>query len=188
VRIAQVSAPDAAADPKHPDHDRWVKEQTLAIEVAHAQRIGKSFRDAETENNRLLQRMEALARAEKPKAAPKPRKSRQQRMLERAVEVREALPVKPAFTWLNSSPCGRCGLCRACRREKRILAISHRATKQREPWALQAMWGITLVILRWKGRTGEFRGLNKTDADRRITAEAERICDESARHMGRWAE
>lgn len=185
MRVASVTAPESASDPAHPDHDRWVKERTLSMEVEHAKLVGKTFRDAETENNRLLERMEALARGRKP-AAPRQRKSRRQRLLERAVEVREALPRPQGLTWLSSSPCGRCGVCRACRREKRILAISHRATKQRDPWAVKAMWGITLIILRWKGRTGEFRGMGKADADRRITAEAERLCDESARHMGRW--
>jgi hypothetical protein len=185
VKVAAVSVPDAASAPTHPEHDRWVKERTLAMEVEHAQRMGGTFRDAEVENARMLQRMEALARAEKPAVRP-PRRSRRQRMLERAVEVREAMPAAPAFTWLSSSPCGRCGVCRACKREKRILAISQRAIQQRDPWALKSMWSISLMLLRWKGKTGEFRGLNKVDADRVITAAAEKLCDESVKQMGRW--
>lgn len=185
MKVSAVTPVDAASDPKHPDHARWVKETTLAMEIAHAQRMGGTFRDAEAENARLLIRMEALARNEKPTIA-KPRKSRQQRMLERAVEVKAALPRPPALTWLGSSPCGRCGLCRACLREKRILAISHMATRERDPWAIKSMWGITLLLLRAKGATGEFRGANKTKAHQLVVSAAEKLCDDSVKRMGAW--
>lgn len=185
MTVSAVTATDAASDPKHPDHDRWVKEQTLAMEIAHAQRMGGTLRDAETENSRLLLRMEAIARYEKP-AITKPRKSRRQRLLDRAVEVREALPRPATLTWLGSSPCGRCGLCRACMREKRILAISHLATKQRDAWALKSMWGIALMLYKVTGQAGEFKGLSKSDAQRRVVAAAEKICDESAARLGAW--
>lgn len=156
------------------------------MEVEHAKRIGKTFRDAESENIRLLERMEALARLEKPKAKPSvPRKSRRQRMLERAVEVRQALPKPKTLTWLGSSPCGRCGVCRACRREKRILAITNLA-KQRDEWALKSMWWISLMLLRAQAKTGEFTGKNKTDANRIVTAAAEKLCEDSVSRLGRW--
>lgn len=155
------------------------------MEIAHAQRMGGTLRDAEAENARLLLRMEAIARHEKP-AIAKPRRSRTQRLLDRAVEVREALPRPKTLTWLGSSPCGRCGLCRACMREKRILAISHLATKQREAWALQAMWGITLLLYKITGRAGEYKGLSKSDAQRRVVAAAEKVCDESIARLGAW--
>lgn len=176
MKVAAVTPVDAAADPKHADHDRWVKERTLAMEVAHAQRMGGTFRDAEAENARLLQRMEALARNEKPTIA-KPRRSRQERMLERAVEVREALPRPKTLTWLGSSPCGRCGTCRACMRERRVLAISHLATQQRDPWAMSSMWKISLLLLKLTGRA---------DAAKRATVAAEKLCDESVKRMGAW--
>ena len=38
--VAADSAPPEAASPEHPLHDQWVKERTLAMEVAHQQRIG----------------------------------------------------------------------------------------------------------------------------------------------------
>ena len=188
MKITAVTPVADASDPNHPDHARWVKDHTLAMEVAHAKVLGGSFRDAETENNRLLLRMEALARNEKPKSKlPKqPRKSRRQRMLERAVEVREALPKPEGLTWLTSSPCGRCGLCRGCKREKRILKISHLATKSKEPWALQAMWSISLVLFKIKGGAGEYRGLTKSDAQKRVVAAAEKLCDDSVVHLGAW--
>jgi hypothetical protein len=185
VKIAAVTPTDAASDPNHPDHARWVKETTLAMEVAHAQRMGGTLRDAEAENNRLLLRMEALARNEKPTIA-KPRRSRQERMLERAVEVKAALPQPATLTWLGSSPCGRCGVCRACLREKRILAIGHLATKNRDPWAMKSMWNITLLLLRAKGGIGEFRGATKGRAHSLVVSAAEKLCDESVKRLGAW--
>lgn len=184
TKVVASTPSDAAAAPSHPDHARWVKETTLKMEVQHAQRAGGTLRDAERENARLLERMEALARNERP-AVARPRKSRQQRMLDRAVEVREALPRPAGLTWLSSSPCGRCGVCRACRREKRILQVSNLA-KQRDPWALKAMWGISLVLLRANAKTGEFRGKGKVDINRIVTAEAERLCDDSIKRLGQW--
>lgn len=187
MKVSAVTPVDAASDPKHPDHARWVKETTLAMEVAHAQRMGGTLRDAEAENARLLIRMEALARNERPAISkPKPRRSRQERMLERAVEVKAALPQPKTLTWLGSSPCGRCGLCRACLREKRILAIGHLATKDRDPWAMSSMWNITLLLLRAKGATGEFRGVSKAKAQSLVVAAAENLCDASVKRMGAW--
>lgn len=185
MKVEAVHIPDAASDPKHPDHDRWVKEVTLKREVDHAILMGGTLADAERENNRLLARMEAIARHEKP-AIVKPRKSRQQRMLDRAVQVREALPKKQGLTWLSSSPCGRCGLCRACFREKRILRISHMATKERDPWALRAMWEISLFLLKINNGAGEFSGMSKADARKRVEAKAEKLCDDSVKRLGAW--
>jgi hypothetical protein len=185
VKVTAVTPVADASSPSHSDHDRWVKEQTLAMEVAHAQRVGGTLRDAEAENIRLLQRMEALARLEKP-AICKPRKSRGQRMLERAVEVREALPKPKTLTWLGSSPCGRCGVCRACMRERRILAISHMATQQKDPWALKSMWSIALFMYKISSGTGEFRGVTKSDARRRVESTAEKLCDDSIQRLGPW--
>lgn len=185
MKVSAVTPTADASSPSHPDHDRWVKEKTLAMEVAHAQVLGGSLRDAETENIRLLARMDALARAERPSVTP-PRKSRRQRFLERAVEVREALPRPATLTWLGSSPCGRCGTCRACLRERRILAISHMATKERDPWALKSMWSIALFMFKISSNAGEFRGLTKSDARRRVEVAAEKLCDESVAKLGAW--
>lgn len=158
------------------------------MEVDHAKVVGLGLREAEAENARLLERMEAMAREAKPSASKptKPRKSRQQRMLERAVEVRDALPKRKEMTWLTSSPCGRCGACVPCKREKRILAISQKATQEKDPWALRSMWSIFLFMNRINGGAGEFRGLSKADINRRVTAEAERVCDESVKFFGEW--
>jgi hypothetical protein len=184
--VTAVTAPDSASDPAHPDHDRWVKQYTLAMEMEHAKLIGGTARDAEIENLRLLTRMENIARAARPRAPNAPRKSRQQRALERAVKVREAMPSRdPGLLWLKSSPCGRCGVCRACMRERRILAISQ-LVKQRDEWALAVMWRLSLFMLKANGGAGEFAGLSKSDINRRVTAEAERVCDESVKRMGAW--
>lgn len=187
MKVTGVTPTDAASDPLHPDHDRWVKERTLAIEVAHAERTGGTLRDAERENARMLIRMEALARSEKIKTQPDPHKSRRQRFLERAVEVREALPKRdPGVTWLKSSPCGRCGVCRPCMRERRILALGRMATQQKEPQALALMWDMFAYLARSATKAGEFRDKSESDINRMVTAKAEAICDQSVRWLGAW--
>ncbi len=186
TKVSAVTAPDAASDPAHPDHDRWVKQYTLAMEIEHAKRIGGSIRQAEAENLRLLTRMENMARGANAAATHAPRKSRKQRALDRAVQIRAAMPARdPGVLWLKSSPCGRCGVCRACMRERRILAISQ-LTKQRDEWALAVMWRLSLFLLKANSGAGEFAGLSKSDINRRVTAEAERVCDESVKRMGAW--
>lgn len=185
MKVAAVTPGEAASDPLHPDHDRWVKETTLKMEIEHAQRVGGTLRDAEDENARLLARMDALAREARPvHQRSVPRKSRAQRALDRAVSVKHALP-KPNM-WLASSPCGRCGACRGCKREKRVLAISQLATKQKDAWALQSMWGITLTLLRVNSASGEFKGVSKADAQKRLVAAVEKVCDESVKRLGAW--
>lgn len=185
MKVAAVTPGEAASDPLHPDHDRWVKETTLKMEVEHAQKLGGTLRDAEAENARLLARMEALAREAKPVHQRNvPRKSRAERMLDRAVSVKHAMP-KPNM-WLASSPCGRCGLCRGCKREKRVLAIGHLATKQKDPWAMQSMWGISLLLLRIQAGSGEFKGVSKSAAQKRLVAAVEKVCDESVKKLGAW--
>ena len=185
MKVSAVSVPDAASDPKHPDHDRWVKETTLAMEVRHAQLMGGTLRDAEAENARLLVRMEALAREAKP-AIAKPRKSRQERALDRAVTVKAALPRKE-LTLQQLSPCGRCGVCRACMRERRIVAITAKAKSERDGWAIQTMWKMAMLLWQAQAKAGPFLGKTKRDANRIITAAAEKVCDESVHHgFGRW--
>lgn len=186
MRIVPVTPGEDASSPAHPDHARWVKETTLAIEVRHAQAIGGTFRDAESENNRLLERMEALARIEKPKPSKPtgPRKSREQRALDRAVSVKRALPeVKPSA---KMPPCKFCGGCLHCRRLIRMQAIRNKALQEKDPWATTVMWRTALLLLRANAAAGEFVGKTKAEIDRMVTQSAESICDESVKVMGGW--
>ena len=185
MKVSAVHVPDAASDPAHPDHDRWVKETTLAMEVRHAQFVGGTLRDAEAENARLLIRMEALAR-ESGTPVVKPRKSRQERALDRAVTVKAALP-RPELTLQKKSPCGRCGVCRACMRERRIVAIAAKAKNERDGWAIQTGWKIAMMLWSAQAGTGEFKGKSAEDVNRIVTAVAEKVCDESVSHgFGKW--
>lgn len=180
MKVTAVTAPDAASDPKHPDHDRWVKETTLAMEVRHAQIMGGTFRDAEAENIRLLERAEALARNAKP-AAAKPRADRKQRIADRGVTARHAAP---AVHISKLSPCGRCGVCRNCKREKRVyLIIQNRKTDKLCASLADEMF---LSALRINAGMGEFRFMGKAERDRAITVKAESVCDRSVKRFGAW--
>lgn len=186
MKVAAATVPDAASDPQHPDHARWVKETTLAMEVAHAQRVGGTFRDAENENNRLLERMEAIARA--PKFAPRkvankaPRKAREQRVIERGVVTRVAR--KPP-TRHELSPCGRCGLCRRCKREKRVYAMILKA-RAGDMYYAQIVLNLHVYATHAKNGTGPFLGMNPRDANKAVIRRLEDICDASIMTMGPW--
>lgn len=183
TKVVAISAPDAASDPLHPDHDRWVKDRTLKMEVDHQMLIGGTIRAAEVENQRMLNRSEQLAKAAKakPAKAPPPRKPRDQRLHERAVKISQAMP---RASWKETSPCGRCGLCRGCKREKRIFAIG-KLVKQ-EPWAFTEMMRLVLTLNKINAGAGEYRGVKPSDAQRKLVHETESICDRSVKFMGRW--
>lgn len=186
MKIDSVTAPAVASDPKHPDHDRWVKERTLKMEIDHAKAVGLPLRVAEAENLRMLERSERIARENKPapkkqKAAITPNMGRGQRVHERGVTVKSA---KPEVSILKLSPCGRCGLCRNCQREKRVmLIVSKRKTDQAMKRLADALF---LYTLNASAGRGQFALMNKRDIDRAITAKAEEVCDASVRLLGEW--
>lgn len=187
MKVTAVTPTDAASDPLHPDHDRWVKETTLAVEVAHAQRVGKTFRDAEAENAYWLNRAEAKAREAKPvpAAKPRPRKDREQRAQARGVAVRPG-KIGPEPTLRQLSPCGRCGVCRACRRERRIyqLAISYKQTRDEK--IKRTLDGLFFLSMQARDLTGPFHGMSRTDAERVLVRKLEDICDSTIPSMGEW--
>jgi hypothetical protein len=189
VKITAVTPTDAAADPLHPDHDRWVKERTLAMEVAHAQRMGLSLRHAETENAYWLQRAEAKARESTSPAVASPsakkRKTRAERLAERPVVVKAAKPERKR-TLKDLSPCGRCGLCRACKREKRIYALAIKARNERDPKLMELIKLLWLETMQASSRTGKFQGMSTRDANRIIARRLEDICDSTIPAMGEW--
>ena len=181
MKIVAVTPAADASDPAHPDHDRWVKDVTLKMEVAEAN------------NRRLLDRAERIAK-DKPSGLVKKRKppsvqqerqrrkSRLQRLQERAVTVKAA---QPLVSPLKLSPCGRCGTCRACMRERRVLAIIEKA-RAGDLSMLNLAWQMTATALDAQGGTGRYRDMNKADRDRAVTAKAEFICDQSVRWLGNW--
>lgn len=180
MKVTAVTPTDAAADPAHPDHDRWVKETTLKVEVEHAKRMGRSYRDAETENNFWLQRAERLAQIAKPEPS-KPRQSHRERAAERGVTV--TAPRKE-ISILKLSPCGRCGTCPNCMRERRVLSIMQ---KRKEDVFTAGLAGrLSVAAFSYSTRSGAFRGMSKRDADRKLTALVEEVCDASMTKMGDW--
>lgn len=187
MKIAPVSAPAQASDPKHPDHDRWVKDRTLKMEVDHAKAVGLPIRVAEAENTRLLERSERIERDKKPAtkkdkpAAATPNMGRKARVAERGVTVKAA---KPELSILKLSPCGRCGLCRNCQREKRVMLIVSKRKEDRFYKALAD--SLFLFTLNCSGGLGRFADMRKRDRDRAITAKAEEVCDASVLRLGEW--
>lgn len=192
MKVSAVTAPDAASDSAHTDHDRWVKERTLQMEIEHAKRLGLPLHAAEAENQRLLERSERIAKDKpqkltKRKAAPAitpqtSRASRLQRLQERAVTIKAA---QPDISPLKLSPCGRCGTCRRCMRERRILAIVEKA-RAGDRNMLMLAWQITATTLDAKGGAGRFMNMTPEDANRVVIAKAEQVCDMSIRWMGPW--
>lgn len=191
MKVQAVTPSDVASHPSHPDHDRWVKEKTLRMEIEHARVLGIPLRIAEAENVRMLERSERIAK-ETPQKLTKKRKphgvldaqgrtSRQQRNRERGVIVKPATPeVKP----VKLSPCGRCQKCLACRREQRAMLIIHRRKENRGLDMLALRMFVT--ALHSKAGSGKFKGLSKRDTDRAVSADVETICDESVRWLGAW--
>lgn len=195
MNVTTVAVSDLASDPSHPDHDRWVKETTLKMEVEQAKRAGLPLSFAEANNRRLLERAERIAK-DKPNALTKKtsqqkrteeeerqvRKSRLQRLQERAVTIKAA---QPLVSPLKLSPCGRCGTCRPCMRERRVLKIIEKS-REGDLVMLNLAWQMTATAVDANGGAGRFAGMNKEDRDRIVAAKAESICDQSVRWLGKW--
>ncbi len=186
MKVEGVTPAATASSPDHPDHDRWVKEKTFKMEVEHAQAVGLSLRHAESENARLLERMEAVARLAPAVPGtvqrPKKRKTRAERIMQRAVQITAA---QPQIVAQKLSPCGRCGTCRRCMRERRVLAIIQRAKTGdalMERWAAE----IAATAIFASGGVGPFRGMTQSDVTRAVIRKAEDICDKSVAFLGKW--
>jgi hypothetical protein len=176
VKVAAVTPVDAARDPAHPDHDRWVKETTLKMEVDHAKAVGLPLRHAEAENLRLLERSERIASDSKPVAEPR-RKPARERIADKGVTVRAA---KPEISILKMSPCGRCGTCRNCMRERRVLLIMQK--RKDDKFLAQIAAGLVCAAM----RMGKYANLSKRDYDRAVAATAEAACEASIPRLGKW--
>lgn len=185
MKVTAITVDANASDPAHPDHARWVKDYTLAMEVAEAKRRGLPLSVAEANNQRLLERADKIAKNKSAASKPDPRRireSRDDRHKARGVTVRQA---KPLVSPLKLSPCGRCGTCRACMRERRVLAIIIKA-KQGDAVMLGLAWQMTATALDAQGGVGRYLHMSKADRDRAVTAKAELICDQSVRWLGAW--
>jgi len=183
LKITPVSAPDAASDPAHPDHDRWVKDTTLKMEIEHAKRLGLPLRHAEAENVRLLELHDRTAKDQAPagKRKPKPVGVATRKQHDGVIR-RPARPEK--IKQAKLSPCGHCGTCVPCKREKRALLIIQR--RKDSPAIDFLALRMFVAALQSQSSIGKFKGLSKRDAGRAVVAEIELVCDASVRHLGAW--
>lgn len=190
MSIKATTPTQAAASPSHPDHDRWVKEQTLRREIEHASALGLSFRDAETTNIRNLERLAARKRDFK---APKPRAAKPQpdraALADAGVSKRVA-PVKS----IPTSRCGHCGVCHGCKRERRMALIMDKARKG-DVKLLALAWDITGLVLasqarnRYQdlgGRRYDFHEMAGRTRIRARNAGIDAACDASIPLLGNW--
>lgn len=178
MKVTAVTPPDAASSPDHPDHDRWVKETTLRMEVEHAQRLGLGLRHAEEENARLLARAEAkAAAAPAPVKRPvSPSDARAKRHADRGITRRAALKAP-------RPECG-CGLCLLCRRKLRVLAIFQ--ARASAPAMKSLGDDLFAAFLSASTGIGSYKGLSKRDAKRALSVKIDAICDRSVPLLGAW--
>lgn len=187
MKVAAVTPSEDASNPSHPDHDRWVKEKTLKMEVDHANALGLPLRYAETENLRLLERSERIAN-DKPKGlskkkhAPGTNAGHGERQKKRGVTVRAAKPIVPG---MKLSPCGRCGTCVRCKREKRVFAMSLKAREGDHKFTV-ILWRLAMYAQQAQDGTGPFVGTNPADANRMVIRKLEEVCDATVPTMGPW--
>lgn len=195
-KIDSVSPSPAAAAPGHPDHDRWVKEQTLALEVAAARAEGRTLRDAERANNASLERLAGKKR--ELRAAPAPAgPTVDPDAIARADEriaARGVTRTAPTVRTLVPSRCRSCGRCLVCRRDMRILAINQSARKG-DLRAAALAWDLAGALLamqgrkRYRGGDGreyDFARLNRGGRERAFNALVASVCDRSVKLFGVW--
>lgn len=185
MKITGVTPAPDAASPNHPDHARWVKERTLALEVGqHA-----TFREAETANMRALERLaRRKARPRKPKKpAPVPTS---EQLAASGVTVREAPKHKP----LKMPPCKLCRRCVWCKRAIRVSMIGIKAREQ-DLVALSLQNELTAIMFAALGRKDykdaigrelPFSRIQGADIDKAVTQGIEWVCDRSVSALGQW--
>jgi hypothetical protein len=189
VKVTAVTPSAAASNPSHPDPARWVKEQTLKIEVANAKNFGLSSRHAEIENTRQLERL--ANRKRKPKK-PKPARKdwTPEQLAKQGVTVREAPKKAPP----KLPPCRLCRQCVWCKRAIRVSHIGMLARQEDlRARALQdELNAIMIAAITRKdyrdalARELPFSRITGHDVDKAVTMGIEWVCDRSVNFMGQW--
>ena len=192
MSIRAVVPSDAAAAPTHPEHARWVKERTLAMEANHATMVGGTFRQAESANLVALDRLASRQAKNKPRQRPAKRKCREVTAEDLAAA---GVTKKPAeVIAAPASPCSHCGVCMRCKRERRVLAISAGA-KAGNLDLVSLMWELSGLLLasqlgnNYRGQTGveyPFARLTPLDRSRVRDAGFTFVCDRSTPILGEW--
>lgn len=185
MKVTAVTPVAAAASPSHPDHARWVKEQTLKQEIAHH----GSLRAAETANIRALERL--ANRKQKPR---KPKKPAPVPTADRLAA--SGVTVKPVAA-RKAPPLPPCKLCRQCTWCRRAIRVSMIGIKSRQEdlraLALQnELLAIMFAAIQRKdykdaiGRELPFSRITGHAVDMAVTQGIEWVCDRSASFMGQW--
>jgi len=204
VKVTAVTPSAAAANPSHPDHARWVKEQTLKFEMVHAQTVGMSARAAEVNNTRQLER---LANRKQRLPKPKSKAPRDKRLhvddsarlfggTDDQIRELHGVTARPAPK-RKTPPMPPCKLCRVCVWCKRAIRVSHIGVRARQQdlraRALQdELNAIMIAAIRCRdyrdaiGRELPFSRITGHDVDRAVTQGIEWVCDRSIPFMGQW--
>jgi hypothetical protein len=178
VKVTAVTPPDAASDPAHPDHDRWVKDVTLRREVEYAQLVGLPLSYAESENSRLLERAERISTDAKPKPTAAPSVARAQRHAARGITRRA--PNKQSVR----RECA-CGTCAPCKRKIRMLAIFARQ-RGGDATMRPLIYDMMSASVSATAGIGPFKGLARDAVKRLLAHKLDAICDRTVVAMGAW--
>jgi hypothetical protein len=185
VKVTAVTPIAAASAPSHPDHARWVKEQTLKLEIGQH----GSFRAAETANIRALERLASRKhKPKKPKKAPAAPTAEQ--LAKQGVTVRAA----PKRKAPQMPPCKLCRVCVWCKRAIRVSMIGVKARQEDlRARALQDELNAIMIAAIKRvdyrdaiGRELPFSRIIGHDVDKAVTQGIEWVCDRSASFMGQW--
>lgn len=191
MSIKAVTPVAAAASQNHPEHARWVKERTLAREVAQAHSEGLGLRVAEERNAQALERL-ANRRPKPRKAKPTKRDPVTHEQLKAAGVTKRVAPKPRKLPPMP--PCRLCRTCLWCKRTFRMSQIRRRAVEldQVALGLMQELVAIMLAAQQRKdyrdalGRELPFSRIIGHDVDKAVTQGIEWVCDRSTSFMGQW--
>lgn len=161
------------------------------MEAQHAQSIGRTFRQAEAENTRQLERL--ANRKRKPAAPKKPRKiatPSAEQLAKEGVTVRPA----PKRKAPQMPPCKLCRQCVWCKRAIRVSMIGVKA-RQEDLRALSLQNELNAIVFAASGKRDyrdalgrelPFSRITGIDVDKAVTQGIEWVCDRSVPFMGQW--
>lgn len=191
---AVTPAPDAS-NPAHPDHARWVKEKTLEMEVRHAQTVGGTFRDAETQNNAALIRLEnRRARKRLSRQGRKREIAAQRKIAGREITRKElsdaGVTRRPASPILKPPPIAAVDRPWAFR-IARIMELGRQGDRRAIQLALEVV-AIKMAVSAKRdykdavGRELPFSRLRGASVHRAVRAGMEWVCERSIPLLGAW--
>jgi hypothetical protein len=214
TKIEVITPTSSAANPNHPDHPRWVKEQFKQRRADWLRSLGiaPNTRHEETVANDGMQRLEARKRNAKPVYAKTPEPERDPdknaaqsmaaaagygyrkkhvgnvRELEakdkKRLERRKKQGMR-ALARAGDFECGRCTKCRRCKREIRCQNILRFGRAGDERFVDLAKHILSFGIAA-SMKIGVFAGKSQLDVDRLLTKLLEDVCDKSVAVAGKW--